>query len=360
MILTLFLSIICGFFVFVYFYIRWKHKFWSSRGVPYLQPTIPYGNIKGIGRDSSPAIILQKCYQQLKNRGPFGGIYFFTNPIVLATDLNFIKSVLIKDFSCFHDRGVFTNKQSDPLSEHLFSLTGQKWKILRQKLTPTFTSGKMKFMFSTIINIGERFANRINQMIDENPVIELRELLAKFMTDVIGECAFGIECNSLDDPNAEFRRMGRKVVEVPRHAIIMIFLISSFKSVARFFRIKRHHDDVIDFFTRIVRETVSFRQNNSIERRDFMDILMKLKLQGDENALSFEEIASQAFLFFMAGFETSSATVGFALHELAMNKSIQEKVRDEINQIIEKNDNILSYEGMLEMNYLDQVISGNV
>lgn len=46
--------------------------------------------------------------------------------------------------------------------------------------------------------------------------LDVTEIMAKFSTDVIGSCAFGVEANSLKDPNAEFRRMGRAVFEISR------------------------------------------------------------------------------------------------------------------------------------------------
>lgn len=74
----------------------------------------------------------------------------------------------------------------------------------------------------------------------------------------------------------------------------------------------------------------------------------------DENA-----IAAQAFVFFVAGFETSSNTVAFCLHEFAVNPEIQEKARNDVVEALEKRDGKLTYDTVQDMKYLDMVILGN-
>jgi cytochrome P450 family 6 len=53
------------------------------------------------------------------------------------------------------------------------------------KLTPTFTSGKMKMMFSTVLNICELMINHLkdNTNLDE---VEVKNVLANFTTVIKG------------------------------------------------------------------------------------------------------------------------------------------------------------------------------
>lgn len=70
-------------------------------------------------------------------------------------------------------------------------------------------------------------------------------------------------------------------------------------------------------------------------------------------------MAAQAFVFFAAGFETSSTTISNALYELALNPSIQKKVREEIQEKYKEIEGgKLKYENIKEMKYLHKVFCG--
>ncbi|KAG5669765.1 hypothetical protein PVAND_000059 [Polypedilum vanderplanki] len=59
----------------------------------------------------------------------------------------------------------------------------------------------------------------------------------------------------------------------------------------------------------------------------------------------------------MAGAETSSTTIAFALAELANNVEYQEKLREEIIANTSRENNEISYETLQEMTYLNQIVN---
>ena len=124
---------------------------------------------------------------------PAFGVYFFTNPAVVVSDLDIIKNVLVRDFDVFHNRGLFNNVRDDPLTGHLFLLEDAAWKNMRSKMTPTFTSGKMKMMFNTVLEISNQMLETLKKTSETE--LEMKNILGNFTTDVIGNCAFGNEFN---------------------------------------------------------------------------------------------------------------------------------------------------------------------
>lgn len=199
---------------------------------------------------------------------------------------------------------------ADPLSAHLFNVDNPKWRILRTKLTPTFTSGKMKMMFGTVCDVGAKLIKTLGEASElaVNNEIEIKDIAARFTTDVIGSCAFGLDTSSLEDPQSLFRKHGKKIFDHPKYkpAVIQFFLM--FKNLARKMHVTLTHKDTAEFFFNIVKDTVDYRDKNVVHRNDFMQLLIQLMktgaLEGDTTTvgkLTIEEVAAQAFIFFLAG-----------------------------------------------------------
>jgi len=73
--------------------------------------------------------------------------------------------------------------------------------------------------------------------------------------------------------------------------------------------------------------------------------------------LTMAEATAQAFIFYLAGFETSATTATYCLYELACHQHLQDKVCKEIDEILKKHGE-MSYDALNEMTYLHKVING--
>lgn len=69
-------------------------------------------------------------------------------------------------------------------------------------------------------------------------------------------------------------------------------------------------------------------------------------------------LVANAFVFFVAGFETTASTISYCLYELAKNQKIQDDLRKKIKETLDANNGELSYDMLKDMKYLDMIING--
>lgn len=95
-----------------FYFVKRKYSYWKDMGIPFEEPSFPYGSIKGIGKVFHPSMIMTRIYHKFKSAGtPFVGIFFYFSPVVLVTSLDFVKTVLVKDAANFLDRGLYYNEE---------------------------------------------------------------------------------------------------------------------------------------------------------------------------------------------------------------------------------------------------------
>lgn len=129
-----------------YAYFKYSYNYWKSKGVSCDEPSIPFGNVKEIGRTLYMGEFLKNLYDKYKPTGvKLCGAYLFHRPIAILLDLELIKNVLVRDFSNFDERGVRTFEFLDFIYKILllfprfkFSLIFPKRFLLQRKGRSTF------------------------------------------------------------------------------------------------------------------------------------------------------------------------------------------------------------------------------
>ncbi|XP_057660428.1 cytochrome P450 6a2-like [Diorhabda carinulata] len=354
-------------------YLTWFYyesfQYWKRRGIPYIKPIIaPFGNTLKIYQGKATfGEVFADAYLNLKKRGErHGGMYYLHSPFYIPVDPDIIKKIVISDAHYFANHGMYINPEDDILSGHLFNMEDKAWKVLRTQTPSIFTSSKMRNMYLTMQKMVDPFLMWLDKYAETQEPVDIKNVLTRFTTDIISACAFGIDTNTLKKENEDILYHSRKffdyqwglfrntiVVAIPRH------ILQAFK-----FRIfpKNTEKYVVDMFTNIYK----YRKQNGVNRNDLMNTFMRLTEKNEDlkdftgknriEPLDMNQLSSHLFLFFCAGFETSSSTQTFALYELAKNPNCQTKLRNEINSVLAKHDNKMTYDAIMEMKYLEHCI----
>jgi cytochrome P450 family 6 len=98
----------------------------------------------------------------------------------------------------------------------------------------------------------------LNTLLTGSPV-EVKKTMARFTTDVIASCAFGINCQSLKNPDEEFGRYIRNLfnLDLTRGiALLLAFLAPSLKNILG---LKFMEDKTANYIRQIVWSAVEYR-----------------------------------------------------------------------------------------------------
>lgn len=341
-----------------------KHYF-EENEIPFKQPTSIFGNYGGLmmRRENINDFILN-LYNGFPNCSIFG-IFMIKRPVLVIKDLHLIKQVLIKDFDHFVDHSNRADPTIEPiLYGSLFFLDGEKWRTTRTALSPAFTGTKLRQMFQLIVECSERTVDvlRENATDSDGPwVPELKELFSYFANDVIATAAFGVEVNSVRDHNNQFYVLGKKSLDVTSVKFMLRTMLAGVTQlVSKRFGMRAFSADVVQFFNSMVHDTIAARDLHQIQRPDMIQLLMQAR-DGSPNAPVWtrDDITAQCYLFFLAGFETISTTLSMVCQELVENLNVQERLRDEIDEVRRQlNGATIGFDDLVKLKYMDMVISG--
>ncbi|XP_014476492.1 PREDICTED: cytochrome P450 9e2-like isoform X2 [Dinoponera quadriceps] len=324
-----------------------------------MQPLPIVGNMGPMILRKEPFAYILKNIYNLHREAKYVGMFEFTTPLILLRDPELIKSITLKQFDMFPNHRTFLREDQDPLmARNLFALKDDKWREVRTMLSPAFTSSKMKIMFKLMSDYATDFGDFIAQLPPDQNVIETKDIFTRYTNDVIATCAFGVSVDSMRDPKNRFYAYGKEATNFNLVTFLKMTLFRIMPWLADLLRLKLFREEVKKFFYDLVDTTIKTRDEKDIVRPDMLQLMMESRGKKDgRKKLTIEDMTSQAFIFFFAGFDSTSTLMSFAAHEIAVNENVLKRLQNEIDQILEDTNGEAPYEAINSMEYLDAVIS---
>lgn len=123
------------------------------------------------------------------------------------------------------------------------------------------------------------------------------------MIDVIASAAYGLDAKTTENPNGEFRSMGKRLYAFNRWSGLGRFFQALYPELAQIMGYKRFDDVVSNFIRQNVGAVMKERSTSGNRRNDLIDILIELKkmnIKGfDGKPIHDDVLYAQAAVFFL-------------------------------------------------------------
>nr|UOU03251.1 cytochrome P450 3049D1 [Brachionus rubens] len=312
-----------------------------------------WGNLNEINQALKRGKIVPEQYiEWSKNFGPIFKFEIFNNFIVVVTDPESIKEVLVT--KNFPKPKLVYKITGYPFGERFLGsgivseMDELKWRERRRIFNHGF---KNEFLFECVgrFNLNaDEFCEKLKLKADGKNLIDLSELLSEFTLNVISSVALGIQVESNQKLN--------ELIAQSLEGINQLYLSPMMTlNPLNYKKIKKCRESI--------RALRSFAKKSILERLDKIknneyipgdDILSFFMNKLNDEKIDLELLIDDFITFLNAGQETTANALSFCLLELSNNPNVLNKLSNEIELAIGER-NQIRFEDLQKLEYLDCV-----
>ncbi|KAH8555194.1 cytochrome P450 [Umbelopsis sp. PMI_123] len=279
-----------------------------------------------------------------------------------------IKTLFLRTNIFEKDQGLLKFQKSLSLkfigTESIVVLNGSVWKKHRMIANPAFHRSMPVKLFG---RLSEKMMVQFEKEGDGLDNVDIPMFLQRFTLDVIGLAGFGYDFEALDNPDNEKVNTYNDVQDGVRNPLYFFFPILDRQFLWALPKRRGLHkkvDVMNDIFNSIIENKRRTLANMKESMEDAEKDLLTLMLEANEETvdadhrLTNSELRSDLAIFFIAGHDTTSNALSFALYYLAANPHIQEKARKEVIDILGDGDDFIypTAAQCSEMKYIYMII----
>ncbi|KAK7476967.1 hypothetical protein BaRGS_00031826, partial [Batillaria attramentaria] len=210
--------------------------------------------------------------------------------------------------------------------------------------------------------------------------VDAKTLSGAFTMDVIAGTGFGLDVDSLTNPDEPFVKVTNRILYPPSWMISILFMLPFLAPYLRKVGIAIAPQSDVDYMMEVINTALKHRRQDKQSYPDILQLLVDAQQNpGTDTQIDAEidhtqqlrtsstwsgrgltegEIQSNSFVFLLAGYETTASAMSFLLFNLAGNPDCLRKAQQEIDQKIGEEE--VDYQVINELTYLDMCMNESI
>jgi cytochrome P450/NADPH-cytochrome P450 reductase len=226
--------------------------------------------------------------------------------------------------------GVALNKVRDFAGDGLFTAHGTEpnWTKAHRVLIPAFSARAMRGYFPMMLEVAEQLVAKWR--LHEGQDLWVADDMTRLTLDTISLAGFGYRFNSFGSERLHpfLESMGRGLGEAMASLTRLPFL----KNIPNRAREARYHDD-IDAMFKLVDDVIAERRRHPTEGNDLLNLMLTAVDPETKTRLEDVNIRYQVITFLIAGHETTSGLLSFALYLLVRHPAVLAQAYAEVDRV---------------------------
>ncbi|XP_014285594.1 probable cytochrome P450 6a23 [Halyomorpha halys] len=351
---TSLICLICGA---AYIYLRRRYRYWKNLGIPGPEPRMILGNMKDLYcLKSTEPDMMQEWYTEYRKE-PYIGYYNFWKPTLFVLDPELTKAITEVDFNHFTDHpSIITAAETDSALDSLFTMKGLRWKLKRQIFSKLFSPKKLRDLSNILEQHNDTLLKAIDEELKSADEIELMGIFEQHIVKIITSFLYSIDSYHNRERHTKLLQLSDIFARPAGTTTLRFLFFTVFPNLYAKLGLSALPSAFWDYFTHFTHDLLYSRKEVNVEHDDLVALIEKMQKGLVSEKIDHHEAVGHMFTFFVAAQDTTMTTLSHALYQLSLHPEIQEKLRTEIDSVLDGKDSI-TYDDINQMNYLDDVIN---
>jgi cytochrome P450/NADPH-cytochrome P450 reductase len=247
--------------------------------------------------------------------------------------------------------GVALRKVRDFGGDGLFTAFSDEanWSKAHRVLIPAFSARAMRGYFPMMLQVADQLVAKWRHL--EGQDLAVVEDMTRLTLDTISLAGFGYEFNSFASERQHpfLASMGRALTE----AMAGLTRLPILKNIPNRVREQRYADDIATMF-KLVDDVIAERRRHPTDGNDLLNLMLTAVDPETKTRLDDINIRYQVITFLIAGHETTSGLLSFALYLLLRNPAVLAQAYAEVDRVL--GEDVPEYAMLAQLTVIDRIL----